>query len=541
MGDKSERQWKLFRSLAERIKVRWPDAKVVFLAYGFTKNAPQSFDTFPDNVVVELTIWRDYEAKFRNWQKFRKLPKLAYVYFYGTYNSTTFSPAHSPASMAKDIKTMADNGIVSIFKCGWATLLGNDGPGCYVFSKMLEDPYCDYHDILEDFYKHAYGNSYSAMKKYFETLFAAMDTAPGTAILDVLEKTPRNTEQMYSAIYRSGVINAMEEYLQLAEQTVNPDPRVRARIALVRREFDYMACRARLISYVSTFHFSKSPALLPLIEKELQNRASIVNKWYDAKGLMKHEPGFDWYFMEDAPKDWVLYGGGQIPPSFPREVDNGIQPLKDMIAVGKLPSQNIIQARKGPAKAEPVHFGKGVAPTSVSVSYDDKNLYFDFECQFENLKWGVGEAKAWANERGCLEQEYLKLCISPDGSKDRWFEFRFNPMKDSGTAIRPGYDDPQNPNYGNAANWKSHDWKYTFELEPEKMCWRANVVIPYATIDMTPPAAGAFVEMNFVRNYAPYPPAFNDGRSIIAAWSRAPGERDVAKPANYGKVMFTER
>jgi hypothetical protein len=123
--DQGEALWIVFRKLAEAMKIRRPDGKIVFLAYGPTKHPPKTFTSFPDNVIIEMC--RYSAAAFDEWRPFN-VPKLTYIYNWGPYHATIFCPERSPALLAKQLRLFAENNVQGILKCGFGEALGLEGP-----------------------------------------------------------------------------------------------------------------------------------------------------------------------------------------------------------------------------------------------------------------------------------------------------------------------------------------------------------------------------------------------------------------------------
>ena len=547
-GDFAEAQWIFFRELAELTKERLPEAKLVFLSYGLTKNPPQTFDSFPDNVLIELTIWSDFDKKFQVWERFKSVPKITYIYFFGEYQSFIFSPVRSPSYVVKNIRIMAENSVQGIYKCGWCISPGLEGPVCYVFSKTLEDPFnADPQKLCDDYYRHAFGNSYEPMKQFFDMMHKALDTFQGESVLDVTESRPRNPEHVHSFVYRPGLINSMEQLLSMAEKIDNRDPRVRSRLALVRREFDYLATRSRLYCYINAFNYSNAPEMLSIIERELANRDRIVNSWYDENGNMKLHEGIYFPFMHNFSKDIILYGGGQVPPPFPREIENGIEPLREMLVQKNKPEDTICEAEmiasaedffKTDLGDDAPAFGESVAPVKFKTAYDDKNLYILADCGFTNLKWGTGEVVAWAKSASCLDQEAVEVYLDVLNAREKHFRFIIHPKPDGGLAMRPGYDDPLNPAYGSSAPWDDTGWKYDIQVETEKHRFLTYITIPFEMLGISGAPKNATWNFNLVRRHFPYPPEFNDNRALVVQWSKSSASSDPTSPVHFGKMMF---
>ena len=66
-SDNGEKLWILHRQLAERLMKDRPGKKVLILSYQATVNPPMTFDSFPDNTIIQMT--RYTEKHFQLWSR----------------------------------------------------------------------------------------------------------------------------------------------------------------------------------------------------------------------------------------------------------------------------------------------------------------------------------------------------------------------------------------------------------------------------------------------------------------------------------------
>ncbi len=530
MGDKTERQWKLFRSLAERIKVRWPDAKVVFLAYGFTKTPPKSFDTFPDNVVIELTIWSNFSEKFEEWKKFEAVPKLAYIYFFGSYTALIYSPIRTPRYVAENLRIMKENNILGIFKCGWATGIGLEGPVCYVFSKMLEDTTREPEALMDEYCNFAYGKAAANMRTFFKLLYANLDTARGKSTLDELEARPRNPETLHSFAYRPGMLNAADIQLNAAFRANDPDPKVRARLNLVKREFDFLVNRAHLYILSDAWAATHDRELIPAIERKLNQRDKILDMWCDANGNARMEPGFDWPIFQNANRHLLLYGGGSVIGPYPTEFRYGIGPLKKAMNMKTKPEDMFFRAatkQTFPWTQFTYSFTRQWQympapdfPTTFNLSITGDKVVIAAQCNFSSAKWNEFAAMKDAT----LEQEAFRVWIDTEGMQKRFVTFAVNPFGQRFQARQGFIADPLHPEANKLDTTWEAPWTCDTQIDANGKRWMAVIAIPLSTLECTGPAPGSSWRINFAR--------------ATNAWSLAPGNDDPGTPAAYGRVDF---
>ncbi len=315
--DPHERQWIFYRRIAEAAETRLPGATMVLLSYDFTSQPPTSFERFPDNVAIELCIWDRFHEKFAEWEKFRDVPKIAYVYFFGAYHAWAVAPTRSPKYIADSLRVLRDNNVKCIFKCGWAEDLGLEACIAYVYAKLLEDPDRDPEALVDRFCKQAYGKAEDFMKRFWRTLYANLDTSAGHSVIDETKKRPHNPEQMYMFSYTPGTLRYMGRMLDLAEGTAGLNDKERARIKFARRSWGFQNLRMQSYFVNAAWSATGDPAILEAANRVYDARERFLDGWYDEQGKLRREPGFDWHYMRGLPREKLVNGGGAMVPNFP--------------------------------------------------------------------------------------------------------------------------------------------------------------------------------------------------------------------------------
>ena len=316
-ADPGERQWLFYRSIAEEAKTLMPEAKMVLLSYEHTTRAPRSFDRFPDNVVVELCIWDRFKEAFEDWSRFRDVPKIAYVYFFGAFHAWAYAPTRSPKYIAEQMRILRDNNVKCIFKCGWGEDLGLCAPVYYVYSRLLEDVDADPDRLCDEFCEKAFGSGAEAMKKFYRTLHEDLDTTGGHSVIDEMKKRPHNPAQLFEFSYRPYALQEMGRMLSAAEPAGKADPKVAARLALVRRSHRFLDFRMKSYFLEEAWGATRAPEILDAALRVYEAREKMLDSWYDKDGKMINPAGFDWPFLRNCPRNLLVCGGGSMVPNFP--------------------------------------------------------------------------------------------------------------------------------------------------------------------------------------------------------------------------------
>ncbi len=314
--DYGDALWIVFRKIAEQMKKRRPDMKVVCVAYYYTRNPPKSFNKFPDNVIIEMTSWDDWSGTFAKW-KHIKIPKMAYIYNWGEYHNTLFCPKRSLQYLARQLRSFDKNDVIGILKCHMGEALGLDGPAYYVYGQLLFDPYADPEKIADDFYRAAYGKAYKPMKQFFTAIYSNLDYTDGSSRVDVLRRVKcKDPNIEISYLFPSHFVVYLGRVLDGALR-MDKDPKVQARLKLVKRELDYLKNLIEIYACNDAYNMTHSPEAFKLLDTAVRKRDKMLDSWYDANRKMKQEPGFNWPFFLNLPKKVIRDGGGQVPSPFP--------------------------------------------------------------------------------------------------------------------------------------------------------------------------------------------------------------------------------
>lgn len=200
---------KFVNEVAKAVKNRKTDSKgnpvdysnvaIDTFAYRYTRSAPK--DIVPeDNVIIRLcsieccsSHYIDDEgclankAFMKDLSDWSKLTDRIYIWDYCTDFSYFVAPFPEIEVLAHNIRVFYENGVRGIYEEGNFTVNGNDKNldkvgteyeytvkrksedtefyelRAYVISKVMQDPYCDYEEVIKDFCKGYYGNAWESM------------------------------------------------------------------------------------------------------------------------------------------------------------------------------------------------------------------------------------------------------------------------------------------------------------------------------------------------------------------------------------------
>ncbi len=291
--DYGEKIWILHRSFAERLMKDRPGKKAVILCYPPNYDPPKSFASFPANTMIELC--RYGKKDFAGWKKI-DVPGgfLAYVYNWGDYQLQGYTPKRTPAFAAEQAKTFAANGVTGVYRCGFGELCGLEGPVYYIYGKMLEDPQLDAETLFRDYCVRAYHESAAPMRNFFDTLHKALEPEKKDK---GCFSSPKN---FFGAVYPPDVMEQLEKNLLRAEKQA-VQPRVKARLLLVRREFDYLRSIVDVVRMHQAYRTSPCQASFDLLARKIDARNTLIRSMLNEKGRVRRLKEFPFVrFFNDA-------------------------------------------------------------------------------------------------------------------------------------------------------------------------------------------------------------------------------------------------
>lgn len=299
-ADPKERLWIFHRDLAQEMKKRRPNGKVMIIAYGPTMNPPTTFDKFPDNVVIQTTRYSPKELS--QWDKFN-VAMTAYIYNWEGYFPLGLSPVRHAAYGADEIKLFVEKNVQGIYLCGAFSLPGLEGPAYYVFGRTMGDPTLNAVDIEDEYYRSGFGKAYEPMKAFFNRLHSKLEVysefhAPMHYTDSTLDwKTVfRTPETVQTYFYPPEHLAALQKELDAAK-AAEPTGPVAERLRLIQLEFDYTKSVANIFHLYRAYQVHPSVATFELVAKAVDARNAMLHSWYNEDGTFRSFGGWPKFFL----------------------------------------------------------------------------------------------------------------------------------------------------------------------------------------------------------------------------------------------------
>jgi len=538
-NDWSEKLWIFNRNMAERLYKSHPDKTIVLMAYGLTETPPKSFHRFPPNTMLMTTGTN--EKDFELWKDF-EIPKgfTTYLYNWVPNYCSPFAPMTTPASIEKQVRRLHSHNVRGIFcdGSGYPIDTGLEGPCIYVYGRMWDDPAnLNADSLVTEFIEAAFREAAVPMSRFYDSLYRGI-----AVYADYLATRMggfgqmRDGFQVLGFLYPPRLLTELDEHLTQAEKLAQMD-KVKARLALVRRQFDWLRST---VDVIHLYHVHATAPddegirtrLLDAIDKRNAGIASLYEKRNERDWATKPHP--DWNTILFPPEGaladaltlalpgylsnfntsaltWNTAAMRALPPaSIPRTVPRRIAAPPTIndpvwhdiepVSLGSVPS----------AASEP-----GAPAPKVRSAYGQEALYLLFECPVAQ-----GE-------------DSVEVVLAAQPGKKIFHRFRVGANGGRSEAATGLITDKMNLLLDREDEEWSGLWNSEVHVDAKTGRWLALLTIPYATLGVDAPVPGAMHWRANFRRFVHVPGSKDAGRQWL--WS---GATSVEDPAALGVIDF---
>ena len=246
-GNPCERLHLAHKWLADEAKKRYPDKKIHLIIYGPTSSPSKKFDSYGDNVVIELTGETTPE-RLKMW-KGRAAGLTVYTTLFDTTLPRGIDKGLTPARASKWLRLLHDNDVIGIYGFR-AENWGFQGPAYYVLGRMMGDPALDHRQLVAEYCCGLYDNAAMDMMAFFNTLYAryAMESVDGASFRD-----------MHPVRYPPRFLKELDDALRKAEKNADTE-RATNFIRLTRDYLDFNKLLTRAFLAHASFEMDPTPA-----------------------------------------------------------------------------------------------------------------------------------------------------------------------------------------------------------------------------------------------------------------------------------------
>ncbi len=559
--DWSEKIWIFNRTVAERLEKSHPGRQVTMMSYILTAQPPKTFKKFPANTCIMLTGTNEEDiAPWRGYEVPRGF--TGYVYNWCPNLGTRYTPMRTPGYVEAQVKRLAANRIQSLYRDGPGQLFGLEGPVYYVMGRMFDDPeHNSARELLGEFTEAAFGNRSAAfhMRSFYEQLYHAIALYSdhiGTRC-DVwtykpmegegrARKTVQDPFQLIAFLYPPNVLAALDADLTQAEN-VATGAKAKTRLALVRREFEWLRHFARVVHLYQAFQVSPDASARDRLLDAIDARNAFVDSLYDKRGNPAG-PG-NWAYVlfpfpgHNAAHLRLAHDGYQEPYANTclnwdtKAMRAAPSPGKKKLTAAKTTAPVTLDAAQW--QQTKAHELTLIPPlrtlprtTTMRLLHDATNLYIRAECELGPD--APAKFPEWKRDRLLTNQEAFDIYLQPQPSREIFYRLTTGANGASKYDAASGFtSDAMDPRHGKDDPTWNGDWQSETRVDSKSNRWVALITIPFKALATDAPAAGITWRANFSRTHL-----LPRERVDRAIWSSSPASNSMEDRSIFGEIVF---
>jgi tetratricopeptide (TPR) repeat protein len=546
-SDWSEKVWIFHRNLAERAYKAFPDRIVTISVYSITETLPKTFKSFPPN--VRLTLCGTREPELAVWQKFGAPQGFStYLYYWCPNMMPRYFPMRTPLYVETAANRLMGANVRTITRDGNGGLAyGLEGPTYYTMGRMFDGP--GIHtakSLFSEFLIASFGKSAPAMQSFYDQLYNSLEIysrymatrEDGWSFVDMYGRGRKHLstpESIIAFIYPVDLIKSLEKQLALAEKADN-SPKVQTRLALVRKEFDYLKSVVNTVHLYNAYQISSDAASLDRLLNSIDTLRSGVDNlfakgnelkgWvcpmfppmgHSANALKLRDDGYQEPYKNSflnwdtaAKRQASLTNAKRLIAGSAKSPVSIDSPLWDKVQAQPLASNNA-------SNTKPL-------ATQIRAMYDDANIYFRFE-----------SALPPGTTADAVDKERLEayLMTTPGSPVTYRFTAGLKPTAKA-QAARGLIEDLMNLDYGKFDSLWRADWTHTAIHDPASNRLTVMMTIPLRSIKQTTVKTNAIWNVNFQRTN----PAGGTPKEAYV-WSEIPGGTGIEDSRSNGELSFS--
>ena len=450
---RSGKLWQAFFMITERIRKKYPDVKIVLLNYQDTPVSADVIKEFPKNVIVRIQFASQFD--------FDKLAGIEFPAgicgfedtFTGFGQAGPYVPERTPEYIAGLVQAMARNNVKWSVRDGvLGYVRGMQAPAYYVYGRMMDDPSADWKAIYKEFCTAAFGNVAPQMTGFFDHLHMQMAIYSdffGVFMPCWNQKYSRSTyhdsKWHVMSMYTPEYCAYAESQLASAEKEAK-GPDVKARLHLIRIEFDYIKKMSRIFYLQNAWIMEPSKIYLdPLVDAIDEWHAYLENLTDGTGRSVSFKPLRDWPemrpFCSHPPslamlqKDGYQQQWSQTCLNWDtKAIRAGILTDKHQLKVAMIEEAPGIDSKAWDNAPESFFKNRGGMPyanvrTTMKILCDKNNLYVRVESL--NPSEHPEDLSQKEPDGDIFKKEYVELGIMPPDSGGKVYRIAANPVEGS--------------------------------------------------------------------------------------------------------------
>ncbi|MFC1454199.1 DUF4838 domain-containing protein, partial [Verrucomicrobiota bacterium] len=569
-----EKLWLLNKKWAERLLKDRPGKAIIVGAYTVTEKPPQSFKKFPPNLMVST---RSTEEALKQWDEW-EIPAgfTAYLHAWGGYHLGGYTPVRTPLYSEKVVKLYEKYNVKGVgLDSPPATMWMLEGPAVYVYSRMFDDVTTNSAlKLVDEYIKASYGKAAPAMTRFFDVLHHTLEIYAEVFGVDNgtfqgykrangrwgRYLTSQTKLRLIGFLYPPETLDLLESHMAQAEKTTGLNDKNKLRLALARREFDYLKSTARVVHMYNAFLTQQDKKTFDQLLTEMEKREKMILQWYNTSkdyNPKRYGPGI--YLQKPIANNWSKYigSGGHYNTHL---LQNGGSYLGTPVPpftwnIAKMRKAPMFEPKKLTVKktAEPLALESAqwkdipaeklgplslgaAAPkweTELKIAYDSTSLYVRFEGKLPD-KW-IKPGVIKRDNKQIVLYESFSVVLAPDNNPARYYRFAGGVTNTAQYDARHGFiEDSIDPRFDmDDLSWNA-EWKYECAIAADKKSWSALMIIPFQSLGVTAPSSGTEWKVNFGRLHELRP----GWPRIITLWSSNPNTTSINDRKAFGTLIF---
>ena len=324
---------------------------------------------------------------------------------------------------------------------------------------------------------------------------------------------PLLAEGQVGALYPPNLLTSLEQQLAQAEKTAKAE-KVKARLALVRREFNYVKSLARVVHLYHAYQIQPDLTSRDRLLDAIDARNAEISGYYGRRTRVKVSAAWSFVMFPPAGHDakHLRLGYNRYQEPFENTPLNW-----DTKAMRNAPLPGAkrlnVSLAKAPVTIDAPQWSRAAAnelgslpghpkvtrKTTLRILYDDASIYLRVESELPATQM---KPDAVAGDGDLSRQESLDICLAPQPGQDICYRFMVGLGAGSKCDAASGLvTDAMDPRHGKFDPDWNGDWTYETQLQPRRNRWLALLRIPFKTLGVEPPAAETFWRGNVGRTH----------------------------------------
>ncbi len=230
-------------------------------------------NTFP----ADLASSFDY---FDEWKKVWQGANVAYEYHFWRHQCYDLSGRMQARLIHDDVKLYKENGVNGVIEDGSQRSFFPSGLAFYTYARTLFDTSLSYEEIEEDYFSHAYGESWREIRDYLARIYDALPFAFFSR--DEAPKTEKGHHDPEMAKKIASIREITKDGRALLDRCYKSEYHVQIlAMKLLYFHADFCDMIADWMSAKANGDIERAEALLKLAEEEFGKREAEIERYYD--------------------------------------------------------------------------------------------------------------------------------------------------------------------------------------------------------------------------------------------------------------------